>query len=103
MGKDVMYHCSKCSRTFPVKCFVSKELVRFGKKAFCPGCGLDQYTNKWGDHVTKTKKTTSLDSPATQSQLEYIKGLGGDPTIIKTKRQAGEYIGQLKKEQERIR
>lgn len=99
-SKDIMYHCRKCRFTFPVRKHISDDMVKLGKKAFCPRCNQDKFTNRSGVHIVKTHKiVTSMSSPATESQRAYIKGLGGDPTKVKTKREAGEYIGRLKQKQ----
>lgn len=100
-SKNVMYHCSKCGFTFPVKRYIAQDMIKLGKKAFCPRCNLDKFTNRDGDHIVKTRKiVTSMSSPPSESQNAYIKGLGGDPNTVKTKREAGELIGKLKKQQE---
>jgi hypothetical protein len=41
-----------------------------------------------------------MDEPATEGQLSYIRGLGGNVNNVKTKREAGDYIGKLKKMQQ---
>ena len=100
MAKDRMYHCSKCGFTFPVRKHISEDMIKLGKKAFCPRCNKDKFTNRHGDYIIKTHKiVTSMSSPPSDSQLAYIKGLGGDPDKVKTKKDAGELIGILKKKQ----
>jgi len=96
--KDVNYWCFKCRKWFPVKDFIAKELVEFDKKAFCPRCG-ENHTSRSRDNIIRTKKTGSLSDPPSMAQFNYIRGLGRDPTKVKTKGDAAEVISKLKKEQ----
>lgn len=40
-----------------------------------------------------------MDDQPSMAQINYIRGLGGDPARVKTKRDVNEYIAKLKKEQ----
>jgi len=94
-GKDVLYYCRRCNKDFNVAGFIAKELIMFNKKAFCPECNKDDVTQRFG---APDKPKGSLDDPPSKEQLDYVKGLGGNPRNIKTKGEVGEIINQLKKE-----
>lgn len=94
MPKDAEYYCKDCCIYFKVKPHIHKNLKKFNKKAIHPRCGNDN-TNKVGE--VEQKRHNNLNDPPSTAQLEYIKGLGGNPNTPKTKSEAGAYISALKK------
>ncbi len=81
-----------------MKGFISEELLKFNKKAFCTRCDRND-TSKSGKFGTRPKGSLS-DQPS-MAQIKYIRYLGGDPGRVKTKGDVNEYIAKLKKEQEK--
>jgi len=99
MGKprDTRYYCNKCSQFFPVRGLVVKQLEQFNKKAFCPRCDSNEHTSRYKKDNNPQHGTTSANDPPSPAQLEYIKSLGGIPSKVKTKAEAGAMITKLKK------
>ena len=97
---DPVYHCMDCKTNFPVRAFIARDLKKTGSKAHCPRCrstntGNARTMNR--DNPTARSFPSSDSDPPTAAQLSYIRGLGGNPGKISTKKEAGEYIGRLKK------
>lgn len=95
MPKEIRYYCFDCGLWFSVKKFVSEELIRFNKKAFCTRCDKNN-TNRSGKTRKETRRKGSLSDPPSLGQMNYIRYLGGDPANIRTKGEVGKYINELK-------
>lgn len=91
---NVSYYCFKCKKWFQIKKYVAKEIEKYDKKAFCTRCGHNN-TNQNKKIITKG----SLSDPPSMAQIQYIRGLGGNPNLVSNKREVNEYINKLKKEQ----
>jgi DNA-directed RNA polymerase subunit RPC12/RpoP len=90
-----IYHCHDCNKDFPIKSYISKDLKKLNKKAYCPSCNKNN-TDKLGN-IRSQKKSGALSDAPTEAQLKYIQALGGEPGTVKTKGGAGELIYRLKK------
>jgi len=98
---DPRYHCGDCKQAFTVRAFVAREAEKTGRLIICPLCGQKTpHTARVGKIIRETSRplqSSTMDLPPTQPQLEYIKGLGGNPGTVKNRREAGELISRLKK------
>lgn len=97
---DPVYHYMDCNGNFPVRAFIDRDMKKTNRKAHCPHCNsLNTGNARTMNRQPATAKSfpSSDQDPPTAAQLSYIRGLGGDTSKIKTKGEAGEYIGRLKK------
>lgn len=90
---DPKYHCSR-GHTFTVRTHVAHDAQRTGRKINCPICG---YNDAQRVGMAIRRSVVNPDAPPTEPQLNYIRALGGDTRGVKSMKDAGEYIGRLKK------
>jgi len=97
---DPVYHCMDCNGNFLVRAFIDRDIKKTGRKAHCPHCSsLNTGNARTMNRQPATARSfpSSDTDPPTAAQLSYIQGLGGNAEKITTKKEAGEYIGRLKK------
>lgn len=74
---DPKYHCGDCQGTFIVRAIVAREAKKNDRLINCPLCGQKPpHTARVGQiirHTQNTPGSSTMDLPATQPQLEYIK------------------------------
>jgi len=100
MGKDIGYTCNDCHKKFPVRGYIVKNALATKRPIACPGCGKTntQRSDKIVEQKQQLPKALPQDRPPSEAQINYIISLGGNARNIKTMKDAGEYIGKLKKE-----
>lgn len=83
------YKCNSCKHCFKITEVTAIQLIKLHGVPECTKCGSKV--------VSKCLKKEYLKySGQSKKQLEFIKGLGGNPDKAKSKAEAGAYINALK-------